>query len=98
MTEDDARCLREDHYPTDHLLTELSADPRLHRTDVECPPSSQKPVRRYRWLEQFCAWAEGQWPPGRHGCSEVREVLRELRHQVAVQRRAGHCALCGRRG
>jgi N6-adenosine-specific RNA methylase IME4 len=47
------KCLLEDHYPTDHLLTELSADPRLHRTDVECPPPPQK---RYRTIVVDPPW------------------------------------------
>ena len=48
-----------------------------------------------RYLREFVAWAEGQYPLGTPGHYAVRAVLKGLRSAVYRAKREGRCLLCG---
>jgi hypothetical protein len=76
-------CLNERHYPTDHLLTRLSADPRLHdyREPAECFGDERRDADMLR--ETDLTWAR------------TRSDLRAIFRLWGVDEYDVHCAAGG---
>ena len=69
---------------------------RKRRVTAGHPPTVGVPLHRDpRYLREFQAWAEGQYPLGTPGHAAVRAVLKGLRSAVYRAKREGRCLFCG---